>query len=295
MRLILLTSLTMLAFAANSLLTRIAIDQMGAEPLGFALIRTLAGAAMLVCLVTIRSHKIRWKPFFASASPLGAISLAVYMAGFSFAYREMDAGLGALVLFGVVQVTMLGAAALRGDALGLRQGFGAALAFAGLLLVLWPSGASGGWASAAMVAAGVGWAAYSISGRHARDSLLVTAANFIWCLPLVALTHLSQGLGHGLGFGLNYSAGALGLGILCGAVTSGLGYALWYHVLPQIRQSSAAIVQLSVPIIAVLAGSVLLREPITFAILAGGAMVLLGIAIAVTAQTRARARQSAAQ
>ena len=293
MRLILLTSLTMLAFAANSLLTRIAIDQMGATPLGFALIRTLAGAMVLVCLIAIRSRSFHWKPYFASASPLGAISLAVYMAGFSVAYRDMDAGLGALILFGVVQVTMLGAAALRGDALGVRPVLGAALAFAGLLLVLWPGGASNGWASTAMVAAGAGWAVYSISGRHARDPLLLTAANFTWCLPLVALAYLGKGLGLGLGFGLNYSAGALGLGLMCGAVTSGLGYALWYHVLPQIRQSSAAIVQLSVPIIAVLAGSVFLRETLTFAILAGGVMVLLGIAIAVTVQTRAR--QSAAQ
>lgn len=287
MRLVILTSLTMLAFAANSVLTRLGVEDGGLAPLGFAVIRTAAGAAMLGLIVLWRSKRLARR-----AHPVGVLSLATYMIGFSVAYQYLDAGLGALILFGVVQVTMLVAAQLRGDRLGLRKGLGALLAFAGLGVVLWPSGAAATGvigATAAMIAAGLGWAVYSISGRHAVDPLATTAANFLWCLPLVAVPALAALAGPG------GDAPALGVAIavLCGAVTSGLGYALWYHVLPQIPQTNAAIVQLSVPVLAAAAGALWLAEPLTLRLVLGGAAVLLGIGLATTTVVRPRANYPA--
>jgi len=210
---------------------------------------------------------------------LGAVSLAAYMVGFSLAYVTLDAGLGALILFGTVQVTMFGWTALRGQRPALRQMLGAGVAFGGLILALWPSGGAGGAAgdlagTGFMVVAGLGWAAYTLAGKASKDPLAGTAANFVVATPLLAILLL--------GTGLTAAPAGIALATLSGAVTSGLGYALWYHVLPQLAGQSAAIVQLSVPIIAIVAGALLLGETITGAIVLAAALVLGGIALAVT-------------
>lgn len=185
MRLILLTVLTMCAFAANSVLTRAAVDGAHLGAGAFAIVRVAAGAAILGAIALARGVSL---PLLRRARLPGAISLTAYMAGFSLAYLTLDAGLGALILFGVTQITMFAHAGLTGQPPSLRQGVGAAVAFGGLVLVLWPAegGGTDPVGAALMMLAGLGWAAYTIAGRSAPDPLAATGANFILCLPILA-------------------------------------------------------------------------------------------------------------
>ncbi len=274
MRLILLTALTMCAFAANSVLTRMAVDSGASDPVGFAVVRVLSGALILSLLVLGQGGRL---PLLNGRRVIGAGSLFVYMIGFSLAYISLDAGLGALILFGVVQVTMFVVTAVAGARPTVRQFAGAGIALAGLAYVLWPSGGVEVDAKGAilMVAAGVGWAAYSLAGRSEPDALSGTAANFVVALPLTAASLFVVGAEWQM-TGLGYVLAAVS-----GAITSGLGYALWYRVLPHLLPAVAAVVQLSVPIIAIFAGAVLLGEQVSIGLLVGTALVLGGIALAV--------------
>lgn len=274
MRLVFLISVTMVAFASNSVLNRMAVDGGWITPLQFAGIRVLAGAVMLLMLVRLQARAV---PMSGWIRAVGATSLAIYMLGFSLAYTTLDAGLGALILFGVVQITMFCATAMGGTAVSARQVSGAAIAFAGLAWVLWPgkAGLAAPAGAVSMALAGVGWAAYSLAGRREPDALASTAANFLLCLPLVAVPLVV--------LGWETAPGLIGiaLAVLSGAVTSGLGYALWYRVLPQIPATSAATVQLSVPVIAILAGAALLAEPLSWRLIVAAGVVLGGIALAI--------------
>ena len=275
MRLILLTCLTMVAFASNSILNRLAVDSGSIDASSFAVIRVLAGAVALCMILSVRGGGL---PVVAKGRAVGVISLSVYMVGFSLAYVTLDAGLGALILFGTVQVTMFGWGALRGAAPTVRQLTGASVAFAGLIYALWPRG--GGAAAdlpgaMLMVLAGVGWAAYPLAGRGAKDPLAATAANFVVTLPVMLVLLV--------GASLHVAPSGIALAVLCGAVTSGLGYALWYLVLPQLAAQTAAVVQLSVPIIAIAAGALLLGEAVGLDLLLSALLVLGGIAVAITA------------
>ncbi|MEW2917471.1 DMT family transporter [Ruegeria sp. ANG10] len=274
MRLFLLTTLTMCAFAANSILNRLAIDSGASDPAGFAIIRVMSGALVLTGLVWLRSGHL---PLRNRRRIAGAGSLSLYMIGFSIAYLTLDAGLGALILFGVVQITMFAVTSLTGNAPSARQMGGAAIALMGLAYVLWPSEAVpvDPIGAALMTAAGVGWAVYSLVGRFEPDALAGTAANFVIALPVTALA-LMLTVG-----GWQMSGAGYLLAVLSGGVTSGMGYAVWYRVLPQLAPSTAAVVQLSVPIIAILAGVLLLGEVASLRLIFGAALVLGGIALAV--------------
>ena len=276
MRLILLTVLTMLAFAANSILTRMAIEGGHIDPSSFAAIRIVAGAVALTMILILRGGRL---PLFERARIVGALSLAGYMIGFSLAYATLDAGLGALILFGVVQVTIFVYGALRGAVPSPRQLSGAGVAFIGLIIALWPSeGSTSSVAGTAlMVVAGLGWAAYTLVGRGATNPLAATAANFVLATPLLLVILIGQSL--------NANVLGIGLAILCGAVTSGLGYSLWYSVLPKMTSTTAAIVQLSVPIIAIGAGAVFLGEAVGIVIIIAATSVVGGIALAVTTRS----------
>lgn len=271
-RLFLLTSLTMVAFAMNSVLNRAAVDAGHADPAGFAVVRVLAGAVVLCAVLAVRGGVIevrrrrRWG---------GALALAVYMIGFSLAYLSLDAGLGALILFGTVQISLFLHAALTGAAPDRQQVAGAAVAFAGLVLALWPSdGAPAALVGAGfMLTAGVGWAGYTVAGRGARDPIAVTATHFLLCLPMLVVLLI--------GADLQMDAAGWALSILSGGVTSGLGYALWYHVLPDLPGARAAVVQLSVPIIAILLGAALLGETIGLRVVIAAVLVVGGIALAL--------------
>lgn len=274
MRLVLATVLTMIAFASNSVLTRLAIDGGYIDASGFAMVRVVAGAVVLGMIITVRGGGL---PLLRRTRIPGALSLAVYLVGFSLAYMTLDAGLGALILFGVVQIAMFGYGAFTGAAPSRRQLTGSAVAFAGLTIALWPGpgGAADPVGAFLMVLAGIGWAAYSILGRSARDPLAATSANFLLCVPIL-LVLLA-------GTALDFSVTGVALGVVCGGLTSGLGYALWYWVLAQINGATAAIVQLSVPVIAILAGAVLLGEGIGMVVVLSTLLVVGGIGWAVSA------------
>lgn len=263
----------MTAFAANSILNRLAVDSGAIDPASFAILRVLSGAVVLTALVLLRGGRLELR---ARRRLVGAGSLTLYMIGFSAAYLTLDAGLGALVLFAVVQVTIFAIAALRGAPPLPRQALGAAIAFAGLTWVLWPAGAvrADPVGVMFMVAAGVGWAIYTLAGRRESDALAGTAANFCVALPMVLVAPLI------LGGAMSVSLPGLGLAILSGAGTSGLGYALWYSVVGRFTPSLAAIVQLAAPIIALVAGVALLGEQLSLRLVLGGGLVLGGIALA---------------
>ena len=277
MRLFLLTCLTMTAFAANSVLNRMALAGGSIDAASFGSIRLIAGAVMLAGLCLVLRGGVR---LGGTGRVMGVLALLVYMYGFSAAYTALDAGLGALILFGVVQITMFAGGLLAGEATPPRRWIGAALAFAGLAWLLWPG--TGPQISVphglSMALAGVGWGLYSLTGRREPDALQATAANFILAAPLGVIVGLTLPAGAG---GTHAGPEGIALAILAGAVTSGLGYALWYRVLPGLDSAVAAVAQLTVPVIAVAGGMVFLGESLGLQTVLASALVLGGVAISV--------------
>ncbi len=267
----LLVAAVMVAFAANSLLNRAAVGGGEIGALAFALIRTVAGAVTLAALVAIR-RGVRLPP--PGVTAVGALSLATYMIGFSLAYLRLDAGIGALILFGGVQLTMFAGGLWGGEHPSARRWIGSGVALAGLAWMFWPTHgvAVDPLAALAMGAAALGWGVYSLNGRRTKDPLTATAANFAVAAPICALAvflapDATPATGHGVL-----------LAIVSGAVTSGLGYALWYAVLPRLTATAASLTQPSVPVIVLLGGAVLLGEAVAPATLLAAALVLGGVA-----------------
>lgn len=271
MRVLLLTLLSMLAFAANSLLCRLALATGSIDAASFSAIRLASGAAMLVLVMRLRGASL-----VASGSWTQAFWLFAYAAAFSFAYVRLPTGVGALLLFGAVQATMIGAGLWRGERLAGRQWAGLVLAMGGLVALLLPGLSAPPPGSAAlMLAAGVGWGAYSLHGRQARDAGAATAGNFVRSVPFAALLValcLPQ---------LAVTGPGLAYALCSGAITSGLGYIVWYAVLPRLSASVAATVQLSVPLLAALGGTLLLGETWTQRLAWTGLAILGGIALVV--------------
>jgi drug/metabolite transporter (DMT)-like permease len=263
------TALAMLAFAGNSILTRMAVGAGTIDAQSFALIRLLSGAFMLALVMLWR--KRQWPALRGRGQAV--LGLLVYLFGFSAAYVSLSAGTGALILFGMVQVTMFAGALLAGEVVAAKRWAGAGLALAGLVVLLAPKLVLGGlWPLLAMTAAGVGWGIYSLAGRRAGDPLAATAANFVLAVPVAALIWAIWGGG-------DWQPRGVGLAVLSGAVTSGLGYALWYRVLPQLGASRAAVAQLTVPVLAATAG-LALGEPIGLRFAISALLVLGGVALA---------------
>ncbi|MEZ5675217.1 MAG: DMT family transporter [Thalassovita sp.] len=280
MRLILLTTLTMVAFAANSVLNRMGLAQAGMDPVAFGTIRLVSGAAMLGVLVLALRGGIT---LAGRGRVAGVSSLVLYIYGFSGAYVALDAGMGALILFGTVQITMFAGALWQRDTLPLMRWLGALVAFAGLVWLLWPgAGAEVPFAQGGMmVFAGVGWGIYSLAGRGAGDALGTTAANFLLAVPVGGLLGLWHSAG---GEAAPATATGIGLAVLSGAVTSGLGYALWYSLLPALGAGRAAVAQLSVPVIAMIGGALLLAEWPDPNVLLAAAVVLSGVFLSLRAK-----------
>ena len=270
MRLIILVSIAMLAFAANSILNRMALAESEAGAASFAALRLLSGALMLVALVQMRGQA-NWR----LTNVAGPLSLLAYVIGFSFAYLSLDAGLGALILFGGVQITMFAGALLRGESVPTMRWIGAGFAFAGLSFLMWPSGTAPVplLGAGLMLGAALGWGIYSLLGAGAADPLGATARNFLWATPLGLLPAFFMWDGMS-------PIGAL-LAVLSGAVTSGLGYALWYRVLPELPASVAAVAQLTVPVIALAGGIVFIGEEMTWRFLVAALMVLGGVVLSL--------------
>lgn len=279
-RLILLTLFAMLAFAGNSVLCRLAFQQTSIDPASFTAIRLLSGALMLALLVQFRRgdatvSRKRGMSAIGGNWP-SACALFAYAGGFSFAYTSLTTGTGALLLFGAVQATMIMAGWWAGERLTVRQTGGLLLALAGLVAVMLPGlSAPPLGAALLMLSAGIAWGIYSLCGRGTADPVGATAGNFLRAAPLSVLLGgvlLAQQQLDGLG--ILYA-------VLSGAIASGLGYALWYAALRGLTATRAATVQLSVPVIAALAGLLFLREPITLLLMLASAAILGGIAMVV--------------
>lgn len=271
------TLLALVAFAANSILCRLALSGGGMDPAAFTTIRLLAGAVTLALLLRSRN------PSTATirTSWTDAALLFLYATFFSFAYRLLQAGTGALLLFGAVQVTMLIGGFRDGHRHTLSQGLGLALAFGGLTYLVLPGLASPSPLGAGlMIVAGLSWGLYSLSGRMATDPLAQTASNFARTIPMVillCLVSLSS---------LTVEPRGVLLASLSGAGASGLGYVLWYRALPGLSPITAAIVQLAVPVLAAGGGIAFLDEQISWRLGVATLLVLGGIAIAVISVRR---------
>jgi drug/metabolite transporter (DMT)-like permease len=276
-RIVVLTSLAMIAFAGNSLLCRVALIHTSIDAASFTAIRLISGAIMLWLVVQIRSGTQ-----IGRGNWLSAFALFSYAAGFSFAYVSLPAATGALLLFGAVQATMIGYGIWAGERLLKLQLFGLLLAFGGLVGMLLPGlSAPPLSGSILMLFAGVAWGIYSLRGKGAGDPTRVTAGNFLRAVPIAAVLSVLMLKGASLdtaGFWYAVSSGAL---------ASGLGYAIWYTALPALKATNAATVQLSIPVIAALGGIVFLSEPITLRLALASVAILGGIALVIMEKQRA--------
>jgi drug/metabolite transporter (DMT)-like permease len=271
LRVALLTCLTMVAFAGNSVLCRMALKHTTIDAATFTSIRLASGAVVLWLIVRLaragRTGAGNW---------WSALALFVYAAGFSLAYVSLTAATGALLLFGSVQATMIGRGIGQGERLARLQWLGLVLALAGLVGLILPGLAAPPLLGAAlMVLAGAAWGVYSLRGRGAGDPTLVTAGNF-WRAAVMALM-----LSVVMQANMSWDAEGVAYALVSGAVTSGLGYALWYSVLPSLKATQAATIQLSVPVIAALGGVALLGEVMTEQFVLASVATLGGIALVI--------------
>lgn len=276
-RLMASTAFALAAFAGNSLLCRIALRHGGTDAASFTLIRLLSGALCLALLVRRRGGAVQ-----AQGSWVSALALFAYAAAFSWAYGSLGAGTGALLLFGAVQASMVVYSLWQGERLSGFQTVGWVAALAGLGGLLLPGWSAPPWrGSLLMLAAGLAWAVYTVRGRGLGDPLQVTAGNFARALvPALAGLALAW-------TGARLDASGLTCAVASGALASGLGYAVWYTVLPRLRVSTAATLQLGVPVIAAFGGWAWLGEPLSWRLMLASGVILGGIALVVLGPKRA--------
>lgn len=278
MRLTLLTALTMIAFAANSVINRAALADGAIGPASFAVLRLGSGAVVLFIILWLQGA---FKGGVWIRPRLDAVlGLALYAIGFSFAYFVLQAGLGALLLFGMVQITMFAGAIVQGNSPKPLQWVGAAIGLSGLAYVLNPSTSGIDLRGAAlMIAAGFGWGIYSLAGQKVEQALVATAASFICAVPIAVIVW-------GLTGSETVSHKGIALACFSGGVTSALGYILWFYVLPRLQTGTAAVAQLTVPLIAMTGGMMFLDEVWTMDFTIASALVLGGIGLSVWAGQR---------
>jgi drug/metabolite transporter (DMT)-like permease len=290
-RVMTLTTLALLAFAGNSVLCRLVLKEGSIDAASFTSIRMISGALMLWLIVLVHRRSAR-----IGGNWWSALALFVYAAGFSFAYLSLPAALGALLLFGAVQATMIGYGIWMGEELRILQRAGLALALVGLVVLLAPGlSAPPLWGSLLMAMAGIAWGIYSLRGKVVSDPLQVTAGNFLRTIPLVVLLMLfMQGrvLLGGDSFNHNFfgtavlSSSGILYAVLSGALASGVGYTIWYGVLPALKATTAASVQLSVPVITAVGGVIFLSEALTLRLLLASVAILGGIALVIVKKNK---------
>ncbi|MGH9441279.1 MAG: DMT family transporter [Thermoanaerobaculia bacterium] len=278
MRTSLFTAFALAAFAANSLLCRLALGGNAIDAASYTAVRMATGAAALLVLTLVLR---RGQGLLSKGSWLSALALLLYAVPFSLAYRTIPAGAGALILFGSVQATMIGSALVAGERPDVLQWTGLVLALAGLGYLVRPGAAApalGG--SALMAAAGASWGIYSLRGRRSRDPLAETAANFLRAAPVAAAIGLAAlGSAHAQPRGLVLAS-------VSGALASGVGYAAWYRALPGLTATRAAGVQLAVPVLAAAGAVAWLGERVTPRLVLASAVILGGVALAVAGRRR---------
>lgn len=276
-----LTAFTLLAFAANSLLCRMALGGHLIAPLAFTALRLVSGTLVLVP-IAVWLNRTGTKPAKQGSWGSG-LALFIYAAAFSLAYVSLSAGIGALILFGAVQVTMMGAALRAGEKLSPVQWIGSAVAVGGLIYLVLPGISAPDPVGALLMGlAGIAWGIYSVRGKGAAAPVAMTSGNFLRTAPMA----IAAGV---IGF---YTSQSKPLGILLavisGAVTSGLGYVLWYGALRSLTTTQASVVQLIVPVLAAFGGVNFLAERVTFRLLAASALILGGVALAAIRRKPAR-------
>lgn len=277
MRVLLLVSLAMLAFAANSILARLALSDQVVDPLAYTGIRLVSGGAMLLAIIWLRNRRALLA-IGRSGSWVQTAALAGYALAFSLAYGWLGAATGALILFASVQVGMVARAIASGDRPGTLEWVGLALAMGAFVYLVSPGLAAPDPIGAIlMVISGLCWAAYSLLGRGSSQPLEDTAGNFLRATPL-GLVLLAGGL-----MMAQPQWQGVALAMASGAIASGLGYAVWYAVLPSMSRTRAAIVQLSVPVLSALGGVLFIREMLNMRLAVSSLVILGGIAIATLA------------
>ena len=271
MRVVILTLLAMVAFASNSLLCRLALRQTTIDAASFTLIRLLSGVIALWLIVITR--KPGWT---TTGNWTSALALFAYAAAFSFAYISLSVGTGALLLFGMVQATMIFWGLRKGERLNARQWFGLAIALGGLVALVFPGLSAppiGG--ALLMTGAGIAWGIYSLRGKGAGDPTSVTAGNFWRSVVFAAVLSMA------LLRWTNLDPAGIRYAIVSGAIASGVGYVIWYSALPGLKATTAATVQLSVPVLAALGGILFLSESITLRLLLASLLILGGIGLVI--------------
>lgn len=310
---LLLTLIALIALAANSVLCRLALDidgdAAGIDAASFTLIRLGAGAMMLLLLLQLRNRRRlnsqqqpaqpqrpATAPPSAPPSPgswLAALYLFSYAIAFSYAYNSLDTGTGALILFGAVQLTMILVTLLGGTRLSSSEWLGLGLAFSGFLYLVLPNLSTPSLLGfGLMTLAGMAWGGYTLRGRGSSDPLAETAFNFLRTLPLAA-TLLLVGLYQG-----HITTNGVILALASGALTSGIGYSIWYRVLADLSNTQAAAIQLLVPVIAAAGGVIFVSEPLSWRLVIAALMILGGIALTILGrytQARRAARRLPAQ
>ncbi len=277
MRIVLLTTVTMVAFAANSILGRLALEDAAIDAASFTTLRLVSGAIMLLVVSRLTS---RSRATDGGGTWLSAAVLFVYAVAFSFAYISLAAGTGALILFGTVQATMILVALRTGERPQVLEWLGLVNSFGGLVYLVLPGlSAPSPSGSALMAVAGIAWGVYSLRGRGSGDPTQAITASFVRALPFSLI--LSAIMFREISLS---PRGAL-LAVISGALTSGLGYVLWYMALKGLTSTRAAIVQLSVPVIAAGGGVVFLAEDVSFRLVVSSVLILGGVALSVAVRS----------
>ncbi len=276
LRITLLTFIAMLAFAGNSLLCRIALKETGIDAASFTTLRILSGSLALLVIAGMQGSVRRMAGDWLTAS-----GLFLYAACFSFAYVRLPTGTGALLLFGAVQASMLGYGLWRGERMVLRRVVGLLGAFAGIVGLTLPGLSAPPPASAAlMIISGVAWGFFSIRGKSSGDPVLVITGSFVRAAPLAILLSIATLSS------ASWAPAGIGYAVLSGALTSGIGYILWYSVLRSLTVTTAATVQLTVPLIAAGGGVLLLGEPVSLRLVLASIAIVGGVAFALTGKQR---------
>lgn len=275
------TSLAMIAFAANSVLARLAPGDDAIDPASYTGVRIVSGALVLALIAVLRRVRAGKDAGLTTTGDWpSAVALFAYAAAFSYAYLSLGAATGALILFAAVQLTMILWGIVRGERPGPQALAGLLLAFAGFVWMLLPGlRAPDPGGSALMILSGIAWGIYSLRGRGAGDPLAETAGNFLRAAPLCLPLFLLPGV-------LHATAPGLWLAVLSGAVASGLGYAVWYTALPLLGRMQAATVQLTVPVIAAAGAVVFLSEDLTARLVVSAAVILAGVLIVIRVKAR---------
>ena len=271
-----LVLLTMLAFSGNALLTRAALASYDMDPELVLLLRVSAGAITLLLICYLRKYSLK---IFSNLHLKTAAALSLYLVGFSYAFTGLETGIGVLIQFGVVQLVMFASSFLSDQKVPKNKTIGAIIAFTGLIYLLWPSGdfTLNFGSSVLMAIAGMAWGIYSVLGKKAESAIATTTASFLISTPICLIFVLF--LPDNPDFSWS-NTGAL-LAIASGSITSGIGYALWYYVLPKIPSTNAAVSQLSVPLIAAAGGMIFMQELITLKFILSCILVLGGIALTI--------------